>query len=133
MFLSRECDYAIRIVRALAGGGIKNIKQICEEEAVPQPYAYKIMKKLVEHDVVCSYRGVLGGYELVRSVDELTLHDVVVSVDEGLVINDCFTEGYACTVYKRVEKCPVHCELARIQNSLMENLKAKSIGEILAT
>ena len=34
MLITRECDYAVRIVRALAGGQKICVTQICEEEVL---------------------------------------------------------------------------------------------------
>lgn len=46
MLITRECDYAVRIVRALAGGQKICVTQICEEEVLTPAFVYKILKKM---------------------------------------------------------------------------------------
>jgi len=46
MTMTRESDYAVRIMRALSHGSLKTVKEICGEEAIPTQFAYKILKKL---------------------------------------------------------------------------------------
>ena len=45
MFITRECDYAVRVIRALQGERL-SVPEICEKEAITAPFAYKILKKL---------------------------------------------------------------------------------------
>ena len=46
MIITRETDYAIRILRSLADLQLKNIREISDEQLVPRQFAYKISKKL---------------------------------------------------------------------------------------
>ena len=48
MFITRECDYAVRVIRALAGESRLSVSEICEKESITAPFAYKILKKLQE-------------------------------------------------------------------------------------
>ena len=45
MMITRESDYAIRIIRALKDGELLPLEQICQRELVPKQFAYKILKK----------------------------------------------------------------------------------------
>ena len=46
MLITRECDYGVRIVRALAKGEKMCVNQICEKEDLTPAFVYKILKKL---------------------------------------------------------------------------------------
>ena len=76
MFITRECDYAVRVVRSLAGQEKLSVGEICEMEGITAPFAYKILKKLEQAGYVKGYRGVHGGYMLQRKPESLTLLDV---------------------------------------------------------
>ena len=130
MMISRECDYAIRIVRALADYGVKNVNEICEKELVPVQYAYKILRKLVKNGIVKSYRGVSGGYELAKDTAEINLFDVIIAIDEKFCINDCLLPDYSCARDKS-SHCSVHTELIVIQTKLQKMLEEKSFFDIL--
>jgi len=127
MFLTKECDYAIRVVRALAGMEKKSAKMICEREYIPAPFAYKILNKLEHAGIVCSYRGTLGGYQLAKKLDCITLFDVINAVDENLFINECLQPGHVCPHNTNGSRCSVHQDLERIQNGLIISLKEKTL------
>jgi Rrf2 family protein len=131
MFISRECDYAIRIVRSLADYGKKNVKDICDKEDIPQPYAHKILRKLTKSGIVQSYRGITGGYELAKKTDRIFLMDIILSIEEQIVLNECMMKDYQCKRNTGCNKCQVHLELIRIQDVLAEKLTEKSMFEIL--
>lgn len=52
MMITRESDYAIRIIRALKDGELLPLEQICQRELVPKQFAYKILKKLERSGLV---------------------------------------------------------------------------------
>ena len=64
MFITRESDYAVRVIRALAGERRLSVNEICEKEELTAPFAYKILKKLQKAKIVKGFRGVHGGYTL---------------------------------------------------------------------
>ena len=131
MFLTRECDYAIRVVRDLANQEMKPVKTICERENIPHPFAYKILKKLEHAGIVNSFRGAVGGYQLAKAPESITLFDIVNAVDDNLLINECPKEGYECTRYSGGRACGVHRELMRIQNILSKALYEKTMDKLI--
>ena len=46
MFITRESDYAMRVIRALMWEPRLSVSEICERESITAPFAYKILKKL---------------------------------------------------------------------------------------
>ena len=133
MLLTKECDYAIRIVRGLSDGSVRSVKSLSELEYVPIPFAYKILKKLVEGKIVVAHRGNAGGYQLVRDLEELTLLEILEKIDQRLLLNECLQDGYQCPKNgERGDACAVHKELCRLQSVLVEGLTEKSINEILS-
>ena len=56
MFITRECDYAVRVLRALAGETRLSVNEICDREAITAPFAYKILKKLQKAGIVKGFR-----------------------------------------------------------------------------
>lgn len=73
MLITREMDYAIRAVRALADGEKHNIKEICSMEDIPTEFGYKVLKKLSHSEIVTVIRGQGGGYRLLCDLNETTL------------------------------------------------------------
>lgn len=131
MFITRECDYAVRVIRALAEEERLSVNEICEKEDITAPFAYKILKKLQKAEIVRGYRGVHGGYSMKRELENVTLLDVYQAIDPELFIIECMNPEYDC---KRNGcdgiPCRVHNELVRVQQNLMEHLSEKSLKEI---
>ena len=131
MFLTKECDYAIRIVRELADMEKKSVKTICDREQVPRPFAYKILKRLENAGLVSASRGTAGGYTLVKSPDNVTLLEIVKAVDSRLFLNECLLPGYSCPHNSNGNYCGVHKEFSRVQKLLIYALNEKSITDII--
>ena len=131
MLLTRECDYAIRVVRALSDFQITPVKTICEREHIPQQFAYKILKKMEQSGFVLSHRGARGGYQLAKKLSTITLFDIVSVIDDKLFINECLYPGKSCPNHSDEEFCGVHYELVRIQAILVDALCEKTIDEVV--
>ena len=127
MFITRECDYAVRVVRALWGESRLSVSDICEKEAITAPFAYKILKKLQKAEIVKGYRGVHGGYSLNRGLDELTLYEVYSAIDPDMFIIECLDPKYNCVRDGQDGlPCLVHRELLSVQDELISLLKRKN-------
>ena len=132
MFITREADYGARIIRELADGGRKTVRDICAKELVPFQYGYKILKKLEKSGLVRGFRGASGGYALAKDAGAIILFDVVIAVDGELLINECLSQGYTCPLNRQGKKrCGIHREFIRIQNLLLAALREKKLTEIL--
>ena len=131
MFLTKECDYAIRVVRELADLEIKPVRVICEKEHIPTPFAYKVLKKLDKAGIVKSYRGASGGYRLAKSPDSISLLDIVCAIDDHLFLNACLQDGHVCSRNEDGESCKVHMELEKVQAVVIEAFKEKKMIEVV--
>ncbi|TQQ83143.1 Rrf2 family transcriptional regulator [Peptacetobacter hominis] len=129
MLFTRESDYAIRIVRALSDGERSNIKTICRKEDIPEAFAYKIIKKLSNADIVDVKRGVSGGFSLKCDTNDITIYDIVIAIDPEFAITRCINNF--CSMNGTDERCKVHKELLLVQKEVENLLKKKSLREIL--
>lgn len=129
MLITRRSDYAMRICRVLRDGKVHNVREICDKEEIPRAFAYKILRELEMADLVKSERGNQGGYYLNRSLSELTIYDVVSITEGDLAILHCMKEE--CNRNPESMPCKVHKEIERIQNLLVNEMKKKTIAEIM--
>ena len=132
MFLTKECDYGLRTIRALAGGEKFTAEEICAGEYIPRQYAYKILNKLEHAGFVRSYRGRDGGYQLARPLNSFTIYDVVCTIDENLFVTECLRENHSCPHRKDGKVCAVHQELERIQKVLTDEMKRKTMMDVVS-
>jgi len=132
MLLTRECDYGLRIIRALSTGEKATAEEICTAEKIPGQFAYKILKKLERAGFLQSSRGRDGGYWLVRQLDSVSIYDIVSSIDENLFINECLRNDRPCVRNDPDDCCAVHKELDRIQSILVDELSRRPITEVVS-
>jgi Rrf2 family protein len=130
MLLTRECDYAIRLVRALSRSGEGSVTQLCGDECVPQQYAYKILKKLERSGIVRGYRGPQGGYRLLKSPLDLTLLDIVTATEDKPLLSACLSNNFSCPRNSETSPCSVHSELCRLQELVASELSRKNLSEV---
>jgi len=127
MFITREMDYAVRVVRGLDQKGRCSAAELCEAEKIPSAFAYKVLKKLAQNGIVSITRGKDGGYRLIVPSEELTLYDIVTAMDDdGVRFTDCLDPDFRCTA-RGGRHCGVHCEMMRIQKVLEDELRRKSL------
>ena len=98
MVMTLEADYAVRIVDMLAqSNGKIDARSISQQTQVPLRFALKILRKLVAGRLVVSYKGAHGGYALAREAANITLRQVIESVEGPYMISRCQQNEYSCT------------------------------------
>ncbi|MCD2492405.1 Rrf2 family transcriptional regulator [Lacrimispora sp. NSJ-141] len=131
MLITRECDYAVRILRALSGGETVSVQDICRKENITVSIAYKLARKLEKSGYIRSHRGSSGGYSLKKDLREITLYDVCRAVDKELLLTECTVRGHRCSQNTEATPCMVHKEFCRLQEMITRELKGRSLMEIL--
>ncbi|MFV0529501.1 MAG: RrF2 family transcriptional regulator [Lachnospiraceae bacterium] len=132
MLITKECDYAVRILRALSTRPIMSVKEICEQENVTVPFAYKILNRLRQRELVHAYRGAYGGYALVEDARKFTLLDVYLAMEPNLSVCACLHPEKFCTKYDGGDKqCKIRDELVDAQEVLFATLSRKPLIEIV--
>lgn len=62
---------------------------ISERQDISLSYLEQLFAKLRRHGVVCSVRGPGGGYKLNRAMDEISISDIIVAIDEPVDATKC--------------------------------------------
>lgn len=133
MLITREIDYALRILRALNGGKQVTAAEIASKEQIPQQFAYKILKKLKNGNLLAIQRGATGGYTLAVDLHKVSLYDLLAVMDTGKYVASCLEGDYECEwrMARDNKVCKAHVSLAAIQRTLDKELKAYSLYDIL--
>ncbi|HEY7120538.1 MAG TPA: Rrf2 family transcriptional regulator [Tepidisphaeraceae bacterium] len=128
--ISQTAEYALRAVCALAmHPGVPLIThRLAELTKVPPGYLSKVMQALVRAGLVSSQRGLGGGFALVRSPAEISVFDVVESVDPLQRIHTC-PLGLAA---HGVRLCPLHKRLDDAMRTVEEAFRQSTLAELLA-
>ncbi len=123
MHITLETDYAVRITGCLAAEKARlDAKMIAEKTGVTLRFSLKILRKLVAGGIVKSYKGAQGGYELAKAPKDVTLRDVIDSIEGKYYISRCLGNDFVCTqasspccTYQKVFK-----EVSDMVNSKLE-------------
>jgi Rrf2 family protein len=84
MKLSRTVMYALQAACQLGLAGQEApvpSKKLAESGGMPDRFLLQILRNLVAHGLLRSTRGVIGGYTLARSPDEISLLDIIEAVE----------------------------------------------------
>jgi Rrf2 family protein len=87
MKLSRTVAYAIHATLQLSRGetGVPiPCSQLATEGRMPERFLLQILRSLVTRGLLCSTRGVDGGYYLARPADQISLRDIIEAFDNPL-------------------------------------------------
>ncbi len=109
--ISQTSEYALRAVVCIGGslGQPMTTQAIAKVTRVPQGYLSKVLQSLSKAGLVHSQRGMGGGFVLARSLDDLTLLDVINAVDPLKRITRCPLALAAhreqlCSLHKRLDE-----------------------------
>ncbi|MFC1468030.1 RrF2 family transcriptional regulator [Verrucomicrobiota bacterium] len=123
--ITREADYAVRVVLYLAQHteeGAVSTADLAEEMDIPYRFLRKIVRRMVDAELVVSQRGQGGGLRLARSEKEISLADVLNAIDpSGVKLNLCMLEGDGC---QRSKFCVVSKKFEVLQAELDEKLRS---------
>ena len=98
MYITREADYAVRIVSALCLDRSRlDAGTISERTCVTLRFALKILRKLVSAELVRSYKGSQGGYQLIREPSEITLRMVIEAIEGTYYFSRCLAPDCECS------------------------------------
>ena len=86
MRVSAKADYAVRAALELAASDGESVKGelVAEAQGIPLKFLENILQELRHAGLVRSQRGPEGGYRLARPASEISLGDVIRSVDGPL-------------------------------------------------
>ena len=130
LLVTREMDYAMRVVRALDSlDGLATAAGVAEREQMPQAVTLKILKRLTTAGIVESRRGPAGGYRLRRSPEALTLYDLFRVFGREPLLNRCQAADYRCENYPDGD-CGTCRELCRIQEILDAELRRTPLSRL---
>ena len=123
MLITKERDYAMRVVWSLCDMKQHTVKSLCESELVPVDFAYKILKKLEQNGITHSTRGRNGGYRLAKAPDKISMLDVLLAIDSRLFISDDVENRN-----RRGRKfCRISEELGILQGTWVKSLREKTL------
>lgn len=123
--ITREADYAIRVVLYLSqhsDEGAVSTADLAEEMDIPYRFLRKIVRRMVDANLVTSQRGQGGGLRLARPQKDISLANVLTSIDPaGIKLNLCMMNSDEC---QRSKSCQISKKFAELQVELDQKLSS---------
>lgn len=129
--MTRETDYALRVLRALLDGEKRSVGAISKSQLIPQQFAYKITKKLEKAGLVEVTRGTEGGCRLAADLRQVSLYELMLAMGDRSEMFCCMDPAVSCVWRELHGSCQVNIQIHRIQSRLNEELRAHSLWKIL--
>ena len=128
--LSQTVEYSLRAIVWLAAHADdpQTTQQIAAATLVPAGYLAKVMQSLGRGGLVTAQRGKRGGFLLARPADEVSVLEVINTVEPIQRIREC-PLGIAA---HGSHLCPLHKRLDAAMATIEEAFRATSIAQVLA-
>ena len=92
--MSKLTDYAILLLAHLARStGTLTAHELAERSRVPLPTVSKLAKELSKAGLVISHRGRNGGYGLARPAEQISVAEIVESLEGPISLTECGRPG----------------------------------------
>lgn len=133
MRITTKGRYGLRAVLALASRSTDNapvsIKTISELEGISAEFLEQIFFRLRKAGLIASVRGPSGGFFFAKSLDAITLKDIIDASGEGVSIAPCIC-GKA-TDCSRKEDCEAGKIWEEMSTHINTYLQSKSLAEMI--
>jgi len=132
MKISTKGEYGIRamLYLAMAGeGGAVPSHEIAEHQAIPEPYLRQILAQLSKDGLISSSRGPQGGHLLGRPAEDISLRDVLLSL-EGHTTSIDQILALPCNIEVGSEHCVIREVYLKVKRSVEEILSGTSLADL---
>lgn len=130
MLYSKGTEYAIRSLAWMAkqnGNRAQRVEDIARLAEVPAPFLAKTFQKLAKDGVLWSVKGPSGGYVLARPPSQLSLLEIVSSIDGLYDMDGCILGKGKCS---DTNSCPIHKKWLATKKGILEFLRTATIADI---
>ena len=131
MRLTTKGRYAVTAVLDLAlhqDNGPVSLAAISERQGISLSYLEQLFAKLRRNHIVSSTRGPGGGYTLTNSVNDVSVSDVILAVDENCKVVDCDENDGCHGGYQ----CLTHDLWQELSNEIRSFLDGITLSEIMS-
>lgn len=123
MKLSKKSEYGLRALLELTlahGKATLQRQDIVARQHIPIEFLEQILLTLKRAGFIASRRGINGGYTLIKQPSEITLGQVIRTLDGPLAPISCVSR----TAYQKCRECPyankAHCPIQNVMGTVRD-------------
>ncbi|UYZ84388.1 Rrf2 family transcriptional regulator [Entomomonas sp. E2T0] len=139
-YISSGVEYALHCLLYLSqpinAKGV-SVRDLAELQNIPIDYLAKIFTKLHKAGIVIATEGIKGGFSLAKTADQISVHDVIVAIDNYKPLFKCKEIRSGCAVFdKKIPAeatqgtCTIHAIMLDAEQQLRDTLSQQSLADI---
>ncbi|MFH1708763.1 MAG: Rrf2 family transcriptional regulator [Planctomycetota bacterium] len=129
--VSTKSRYGLRTLIDLASRGQSgpvSLKELSKDQAISKKYLENIFRMLMQGGMIRSVRGARGGYQLAVDPTQVTLLEILNTIDGPVALLECIHNPDAC---KRMKDCPTQNLWRELEESIISFLKKRTLKELI--
>jgi Rrf2 family protein len=136
MILSKKTRYAIVALTRLAreqGNGPMQIREIAEDEKIPQSFLENILLELKKLGILGSKLGKSGGYFLLKKPEDVNLAEIVRHFEGTIALMYCVSEKayQPCEFCKDENTCTIRKVFKEVRDTSYDILKRTTLRTLI--
>ncbi len=130
---SKACEYGIRAVLYIASQSLRErrvkIGDIVQNTGSPEAFTGKILGLLSRNNLVDSYTGPNGGFEIRQDkLQSITIAEIVRAIDGDLFFEGCALGLAQCDANN---PCPMHHSVVKIRENMFHVLQHTTVHDLV--
>ena len=132
MILSKTTEYAVRVLSFMAKNNteLNSAKYLHEQLNIPYKYLTRLMTDLVRNKYLVSIKGRNGGFKLNKELNEITLANIIESVEGMDSFNSCILGFQECS---SENPCAMHFIWEENKSNLLNTLEKTTLLDLYKT
>ena len=130
MKISTKGRYGLRILMDLALYGQKKtrlMKEIAQSQQISEKYISRLILQLNEAGLITSFRGAKGGLKLTKQPKEISLLEIVETMEGRLSVVECVFDKEFCPKSEDCSACKLWTSLNKKIRKQMEEITLKDL------
>ncbi len=136
MRLTTKSRYGTRLILDIAVYGKDKpvpLSEVSNRQNISLKYLEQLTGKLKKAGMITSHRGPFGGHMLAKSIEDISVGDIVRVLEESTVITDCAEkEGQTCDICNRTGDCLLRGVWLEASQAMFDCLDKITVSSLLS-
>lgn len=116
--IPKKVDYGVQLLRYLSEvEHAVSLRKVSTELKIPFLFLQQIAQLLKKKEFLQSVRGAHGGYMLAKSLENITVYDILLALDEPFIAAACLDDTKKC---HKNQQCSVQPFWQSLQNDMQK-------------
>jgi Rrf2 family transcriptional regulator, iron-sulfur cluster assembly transcription factor len=128
--ISNAAQYAVRAAAYLGARESDSFvpaRRIAEDLGLPATFLAKVLKQLVDADIVSAFRGPTGGVRLAHPAKQITVRALIEAIDGPALFTECVLGLPGCGERR---PCPMHEKWGAAREVMVEQFESQTVASL---